>query len=79
MKIVVTGIGVVSSLGCSVDSFWANLVAGKSGAATIAAFDATGYGSRIACEVRDFDPETYLDKKRAKRMARFFSLRQPPP
>jgi 3-oxoacyl-[acyl-carrier-protein] synthase II len=71
MKIVVTGIGVVSSLGCSVDSFWANLVAGKSGAATITAFDATGYGSRIACEVRDFDPETYLDKKRAKRMARF--------
>ena len=40
MRIVVTGIGVISSLGCSVESFWTNLVAGKSGAARISAFDA---------------------------------------
>ena len=74
MRIVVTGIGVISSLGCSAESFWANLVAGKSGASAIEAFDASGYGSRIACEVRGFSPEEYLDKKRAKRMARFSQM-----
>ncbi len=74
MRIVITGIGVISSLGCSVDSFWANLVAGKSGAAAITAFDPAGYGSRIACEALDFAPEAYLDKKRAKRMARFSQM-----
>jgi len=74
MKIVVTGIGVVSSLGCSVEKFWGNLVAGESGAARIAAFDPSEYGSAIACEVRDFAPEDYLDKKRGKRMARFSQM-----
>ncbi len=74
MRIVVTGIGVISSLGCSVETFWANLVAGKSGAARISAFDPTGYGSAIACEALDFAPELYLDKKRAKRMARFSQM-----
>jgi 3-oxoacyl-[acyl-carrier-protein] synthase II len=74
MRIVVTGIGVVSSLGCSLDGFWGNIVSGKSGAATIAAFDPTGYGSTIACEARDFDPEAELDRKRAKRMARFSQM-----
>ncbi len=74
MRIVVTGIGVISSLGSSLDSFWANLVAGKSGAARISAFDASGYGSAIACEALDFDPEAHLDKKRIKRMARFSQM-----
>jgi 3-oxoacyl-[acyl-carrier-protein] synthase II len=74
MRIVVTGIGVVSSLGCTKDLFWENIVAGKSGAATISAFDPAGYGSSIACEARDFAPEDYLDRKRAKRMARFSQM-----
>jgi 3-oxoacyl-[acyl-carrier-protein] synthase II len=74
MRIVVTGIGVISSLGCSVESFWRNLVAGKSGAVRISAFDASGYGSAIACEARGFDPEAQLDKKRIKRMARFSQM-----
>ncbi len=74
MRIVVTGIGVISSLGCSKESFWDKLVAGKSGAATISAFDPSGYGSTIACEARDFVPEDHLDRKRAKRMARFSQL-----
>jgi 3-oxoacyl-[acyl-carrier-protein] synthase II len=74
MRIVVTGIGVVTSLGCSVDAFWDNLVAGKSGAAAITAFDPAGYGSTIACEAKDFDPEACLDKKRVKRMARFSQM-----
>jgi 3-oxoacyl-[acyl-carrier-protein] synthase II len=74
MRIVVTGIGVVSSLGCSKEVFWGNIVAGKSGAATIGAFDSAGYGSTIACEARDFVPENFLDRKRAKRMARFSQM-----
>jgi 3-oxoacyl-[acyl-carrier-protein] synthase II len=74
MRIVVTGIGVVSSLGCSVDAFWSSLVAGRSGARTISAFDASGFGSRIACEARDFEPEAWLDRKKAKRMARFSQM-----
>jgi 3-oxoacyl-[acyl-carrier-protein] synthase II len=74
MRIVVTGIGVVSSLGCTKDRFWEALVAGRSGAARIQAFDPTGYGSTIACEARDFAPEENLDRKRAKRMARFSQM-----
>jgi 3-oxoacyl-[acyl-carrier-protein] synthase II len=74
MRIAITGIGVVSSLGCSVDEFWANLTAGKSGAAEITAFDPAGYGSRIACEARGFAPEELLDRKRVKRMARFSQM-----
>jgi 3-oxoacyl-[acyl-carrier-protein] synthase II len=74
MRIAVTGIGVISSLGCSGEEFWNNIVAGKSGAATISAFDASLYGSRIACEAKLFVPETYLDRKRAKRMARFSQM-----
>jgi 3-oxoacyl-[acyl-carrier-protein] synthase II len=74
MRIVVTGIGVVSPLGCSTAAFWTNLVAGKSAAGSIRAFDSSGYGSRIACEASDFVPENRLDRKRIKRMARFSQM-----
>ena len=74
MRIVVSGIGVVSALGCAKDAFWTNLVAGRSGAAEIGAFDASGYGSRVACEARDFRPEERLERKRLKRMARFSQM-----
>jgi 3-oxoacyl-[acyl-carrier-protein] synthase II len=71
MRIVVTGMGVISSIGNSRERFWDNLVAGISGAGHITAFDATGFESRIACEVRDFNPQDHLDKRRARSMARF--------
>ncbi|HAP43530.1 MAG: beta-ketoacyl-[acyl-carrier-protein] synthase II [Spirochaetes bacterium GWD1_61_31] len=71
MRIVVTGIGVISSIGCTAPLFWDNLVAGHSGAAAIGAFDAAGFASRIACEARDFVPEDWLDRKRVRSMARF--------
>jgi 3-oxoacyl-[acyl-carrier-protein] synthase II len=71
MRIVITGIGIISSIGCSQTRFWDNLVAGVSGAGPIAAFDATGFDSRIACEVLDFVPQDHLDKRRARSMARF--------
>jgi 3-oxoacyl-[acyl-carrier-protein] synthase II len=71
MRIAITGIGVISSIGCSKDRFWDNLVAGVSGAGPITAFDPTGFDSRIACEVKDFVPQDHLDKRRARSMARF--------
>jgi len=71
MRIVVTGIGIISSIGCNQAEFWQNLVDGKSGARTISAFDASGFASRIACEVPDFMAQDYLDRKRSRSMARF--------
>ena len=69
-KIVITGIGVISSIGSSRQGFWSALTNGVSGVGTITAFDATPYTTRIASEVRDFDPLVYLSRKMAKRMAR---------
>lgn len=71
MGISVTGIGVISSIGSGVKPFWEGLTGGISGAAPITWFDTTGYRSRIAAEVKDFDPVAYVGKKRARRMARF--------
>jgi 3-oxoacyl-[acyl-carrier-protein] synthase II len=67
----VTGVGAVSPLGNDVESTWSQLVAGTSGAGPITRFDATGYETRFACEVKDFTPEGVLDRKEAKRMDRF--------
>ncbi len=69
--VVVTGMGVVSPLGNDVDTFFANLLAGKSGAAPVQRFDATGYGTTFACEVRDFDPTTCFEAKEAARTSRY--------
>jgi 3-oxoacyl-[acyl-carrier-protein] synthase II len=66
-KVVVTGIGAITPLGNSVASFWDHLVAGKSGAGPITKFDPTAFKTRFACEVKDFDPSTDLDKSELKR------------
>src|SRR5262245_44551494 len=70
-RVWVTGTGVVSPLGNDTEAFWNNLIAGKSGAGPITRFDTTGYGTRFACEVKDFSFEGVLDRKEAKRMDRF--------
>lgn len=70
-RAVVTGIGVVSPVGNNLEEFWDNLVAGKSGVGPITRFDTKGYTSRIAAEVKDFDPAEYIDRKEARRMDRF--------
>jgi 3-oxoacyl-[acyl-carrier-protein] synthase II len=70
-RVFVTGAGVISPLGNSTEEFWTHLIAGKSGAGPITRFDASGYGTRFACEVRDFTPEGVMDRKDAKRMDRF--------
>jgi len=70
-RVVVTGTGMVTPVGLSVPETWANLLAGKSGAAPIAKFDASRLQVRFACEVKGFDPLAYLEKKEAKRMDLF--------
>jgi 3-oxoacyl-[acyl-carrier-protein] synthase II len=69
-RVVITGMGALTSVGLSVDETWANLVAGRSGIAEITAFDASDMPIRIAGEVKGFDARDYIDFKEARRMAR---------
>lgn len=70
-RTVITGLGCVTPIGIGKDKFWEAIKAGKSGVGPITRFDTTDFTSKIAAEVRDFNPEYYLDKKEAKRMDRF--------
>ena len=70
-RVVVTGLGVISPVGCDLGTFWANLRDGVSGMGEVTHFDASEYPCRIAAEVRDFVPTDYMDGKDAKRSDRF--------
>jgi 3-oxoacyl-[acyl-carrier-protein] synthase II len=70
-RVFVTGLGVVSPIGNDTETFWSNLIAGKSGAGPITRFDASAYDTRFACEVKDFVLDGVIDRKDAKRMDRF--------
>jgi 3-oxoacyl-[acyl-carrier-protein] synthase II len=70
-RVVVTGLGAVTPLGNTRDEFWRRLVAGESGVGPITAYDASGFTTRIAAEVKDFAPEGRLGKKDARRLDRF--------
>jgi 3-oxoacyl-[acyl-carrier-protein] synthase II len=67
-RVVITGIGLVSSLGIGTESNWQALVAGTSGVDRVTRFDVTGYAAQIAAEVRGFDPLRFIDKKDVKKM-----------
>ena len=73
-RVAVTGLGILSPVGLGLRENWDNILAGKSGIAQITQFDATGYPSTIAGEVKDFDPANYFDKKEARKMDRFIQL-----
>jgi 3-oxoacyl-[acyl-carrier-protein] synthase II len=73
-RVVITGMGAVSPLGNSVESTWENLTAGRSGAGEIIAFDASEYPVHFACELKDFDPAEWIEKKQARRMDRFAQM-----
>ena len=73
-RVVITGLGLVSPLGNDVESSWQALVDGESGADEITAFDHTDYGVHFACELKDFDPTNWIDRKRARRMDRFAQM-----
>ncbi len=70
-RVVVTGLGAVTPIGNTRDDFWRRLLAGESGIAPITAFDATLFTTRIAGEVKDFNPEELIGRKEARRMDRF--------
>ncbi|MBQ0074804.1 MAG: beta-ketoacyl-ACP synthase II [Prevotella sp.] len=70
-RVVVTGIGAVSPLGNSAEETWKNMLNGVSGAALIKQFDATRYKTQFACEVKDFDPSQWIDKKESRKMDKF--------
>jgi 3-oxoacyl-[acyl-carrier-protein] synthase II len=67
-RVVVTGIGLVSSLGIGTETNWQALIAGRSGIQTITKFDASNFATRIAGEVRGFDPLQFIDRKDVKKM-----------
>ena len=67
LKVVVTGMGAISALGSSVEENWINALAGKSGASPITRFDPINHRTKFACEVKNFEPEKYLDKAEIRR------------
>jgi len=73
-RVVITGLGMVSPLGNDVPTSWANLLAGESGAAEITAFDHANYNVHFACELKEFDPTIWVDRKAARRMDRFAQM-----
>jgi len=70
-RVVITGMSAVTSLGRDLDTFWHNLMEGKSGVSHIDAFDVSEYTTRIAASIKDWEPESYMDKKEARRMDRY--------
>src|SRR4028118_65236 len=70
-RVVVTGIGALTPLGNSVGDFWDGLVNGVSGADYITQFDASKFKTRFACELKDFEPTDFLEKKEARKIDRF--------
>jgi 3-oxoacyl-[acyl-carrier-protein] synthase II len=73
-RVVVTGLGVVSPLGIGAEPTWEGLLAGRSGAGPITLFDCSKHTTKFACEVKNFDPHVFSDKKEARKMDRFIQL-----
>jgi 3-oxoacyl-[acyl-carrier-protein] synthase II len=73
-RVVVTGVGLVTSLGIGTEATWDGVKAGKSGIGPITQFDATAFSCRIAGEVKGFDPINYIEKKEIKKMGRFIQF-----
>jgi 3-oxoacyl-[acyl-carrier-protein] synthase II len=73
-RVVITGIGLVTPVGIGVEENWQALVAGRSGIGPITQFDASGFATRIAGEVKDFDPTRWIEKREAKTLDRFLQF-----
>ena len=73
-RVVITGLGAVTPLGNDVDSTWAALIEGESAAAEITQFDAREFAVHFACELKEFDPTVWIERKQARRMDRFAQM-----
>ncbi len=73
-RVVVTGLGAVTPVGNNPEETWKNLVEGVSGAAPITLFDASNFKTQFACEVKDFKPAEYIDRKELRKMDRYAQL-----
>lgn len=73
-RVVITGMGALTPIGNTIDEYWNGLVNGISGAAPITLFDASRFRTRFACEVKNFEPTNFLDKKEARKIDRFTQL-----
>ena len=67
-RVVITGIGALTPIGNTLDEYWNNLVNGVSGAAPITRFDASKFKTQFACEVKNFDPLNFIDRKEARKL-----------
>ncbi|MFU0783899.1 MAG: beta-ketoacyl-ACP synthase II [Thermoanaerobacterium thermosaccharolyticum] len=70
-RVVITGIGAITPIGNSIDELWDSLINGRSGIDKVTRFDVSSYPTKLAAEVKNFEPTEYIDKKEAKRMDRF--------
>ena len=70
-RVVITGMGVVTPVGTGIAQFWDSIISGKSGVSRIETFDVEKIASKIAAQIKDFNPTTFMDTKSAKRMDRF--------
>lgn len=66
-RVAITGLGAITPLGNSVETFWKNIIAGKSGASALTKFDTSKFKTKFACEVKDFNPEDYFEKKETRK------------
>ena len=70
-RVVITGLGPITSIGIGKDNYWNSLIEGKSGISYITKFQTEDYTSKIGSEIKEFHPEQYMGRKEAKRMDKF--------
>ena len=70
-RVVVTGLGSITPIGNTVEEYWSNLIKGTSGSNMITRFDASNFKTKFACEVKNFDPLDYFDRKEARKLDLF--------
>ena len=73
-RVVVTGLGALTPIGNTIPEFWDGLLNGVSGAAPITSFDTEKFKTKFACEVKNFNPEEFMDKKEARKLDHLSSM-----